>query len=71
MITFKRRALFLASLTWTNLISEGVDNKIKNPRDVSGFKKSFWKKDKNDVNGMIFFVSLGWIIMNSIASIFV
>lgn len=46
MITFKRRALLLASLALTNLISEGVDNKIKNPRDVSGLKNLFGRKAK-------------------------
>ena len=30
---------------------------IKNPRDVSGFGKSFLKKRQNEMNGKIFFMS--------------
>lgn len=50
---------FIASLALVIFVSEGIKKKIKNPRDVSRFKKSILKKAKNEKYGKIFFCELG------------
>lgn len=46
------------------VVSEGTENNIKNPRDVSGFEKSFLKKGKNELDVKIFFTGFVRIIVN-------
>ena len=68
-MTCKRCALLLASLVL--VVSEDFENKIKNPRKVSAFERTFLKKGKNEVNGKIFFVTLMRIIVNIITITFI
>ena len=69
-MTCRYRALLLTFLALVFVVSEGVEDKLRFPRDVSWFEKSFLKeeKDKWDFFFFFFFVSLVRMIVNIIGA---